>query len=108
MGSVEVDAKIRGEGGAELSAEPSLPKRHSLSRRDTVPYARSGTDIVLDLEKLNPDVNGDGKVSASELKIYNLLRTQDTSGDGKLTVAELYRGLEALTKVEKKRSLFTK
>ena len=131
MGSVEVDAKIRGEGGAELSAEPSLAKRHSLSRRDTVPYARSGTDIVLDLEKLNPDVNGDGKVSASELKIYNLLRMQDTSGDGKLTVAELYapqssahlfdaqfltphapslryKGLEALTKVEKKRSLFTK
>ena len=79
MGSVEVDAKISGRD-----------ERHSLSRRDTVPYARSGTEIVLDLEKLNPDVDGDGKVSASELKIYNLLRAQDTSGDGKLTVAELY------------------
>ena len=63
---------------------------------------------VIDLNRLNPDVNGDGKVSASEARIYSLLRKQDTSGDGKLTIGELYKGLEALTNVEKKRSMFTK
>ena len=63
---------------------------------------------VIDLNRLDPDVNGDGKVSASEARIYSLLRKQDTSGDGKLTIGELYNGLEALTKVEKKRSMFKK
>ena len=78
MDSVEVDATVKS-------------RRHSLSKRDTGLYEGSTLrEAIIDLDKLNPDTDGDGKVSASELKIYNLLRAQDTSGDGKLTVAELY------------------
>ena len=78
MDSVQVDATVKSQ-------------RHSLSRRDTGLYeASSLRRQVVDLDKLNPDTDGNGQVSASELKIYNLLRMQDTSGDGKLTVAELY------------------
>jgi hypothetical protein len=96
MGSVEVDAKIRGEHGATLQERSKYHTRDELQQE------------AIDLNRLNPDVNGDGKVSASEARIYSLLRKQDTSGDGKLTIGELYKGLEALTKVEKKRSMFTK
>ena len=32
---------------------------------------------VLDLRKLDPDVNGDGKISASEKLIYGLLKAAD-------------------------------
>ncbi len=96
MGSVEVDATVKSQ-------------RHSLSKRDTGLYeASSLRRQVVDLDKLNPDTDGDGQISASELKIYNLLRAQDTDGDGKLTIGELYNGLAALTKVEKKRSMYTK
>ena len=96
MDSVEVDATVKSQG-------------HSLSKRDTALHAGSTLrETMLDLDKLNPDVDGDGKVSASELKIYNLLHAQDTTGDGKLTVGELYNGLAALTKVEKNRSMFKK
>ena len=96
MGSVEVDAKIRGDDGATLQEPSKYHTRDELQKE------------VIDLDRLNPDVNGDGKVSASEARIYSLLRKQDVSGDGKLTIGELYKGLEALTKVDKKRSLFTK
>ena len=96
MSAVEVDAKIRGEDGAALQEASKYHTRDELQRE------------VIDLNRLDPDVNGDGKVSASEARIYSLLRKQDTSGDGKLTIGELYKGLEALTKVEKKRSMFTK
>ena len=96
MGSVEVDAKIRGEDGATLQEASKYHTRDELQQE------------AIDLNRLNPDVNGDGKVSASEARIYSLLRKQDSSGDGKLTIGELYKGLEALTKVEKKRSMFTK
>ena len=96
MGSVEVDAKIRGEDVATLQEASKYHTRDELQEE------------AIDLNRLNPDVNGDGKVSASEARIYSLLRKQDTSGDGKLTIGELYKGLEALTKVEKKRSMFTK
>ena len=96
MDSVQVDATVKSQ-------------RHSLSRRDTGLYeASSLRRQVVDLDKLNPDTDGNGQVSASELKIYNLLRAQDTDGDGKLTIGELYNGLAALTKVEKNRSMFKK
>ena len=91
---VEVVAKIRGEDGAALQEASKYHSRDELQQE------------VIDLNRLDPDVNGDGKVSASELKIYNLLRAQDTDGDGKLTIGELYNGLAALTKVEKNRSMF--
>ena len=102
MGSVEVDATVRDGGSRE-------PRPHSLSRRDTGLYeASSLRRQVVDLDKLNPDTDGDGQITASELKIYTLLRAQDTDGDGKLTIGELYNGLAALTKVEKNRSMFKK
>ena len=102
MGSVEVDATVRDGGSRE-------PRPHSLSRRDTGLYeASSLRRQVVDLDKLNPDTDGDGQITASELKIYTLLRAQDTDGDGKLTIGELYNGLVALTKVEKNRSMFKK
>ena len=96
MGSVEVDATVKSQ-------------RHSLSKRDTGLYTGSTLQkAIIDLDKLNPDTDGDGKLSDAEVKIYNLLRAQDTDGDGKLNLGELYNGLAALTKVEKKRSVYTK
>ena len=96
MDSVEVDATVKSQ-------------HHSLSKRDTGLYEGSTLrTAIIDLDKLNPDTDGDGNLSASEVKIYNLLRAQDTDGDGKLTVGELYNGLAALTKVEKNRSRFKK
>ena len=80
MGSVEVDAKIRGEDVATLQEASKYHTRDELQEE------------AIDLNRLNPDVNGDGKVSASEARIYSLLRKQDTSGDGKLTIGELYKG----------------
>lgn len=44
---------------------------------------------VLDLRKLDPDINGDGKISSEEKTIYKLLMDADTSGDGKLTISEV-------------------
>ena len=102
MGSVEVDATVR-DGGSRKS------QRHSLSKRDTGLYEGSTLrEAIIDLDKLNPDTDGDGKLSDAEVKIYKLLRAQDTDGDGKLTIGELYNGLAALTKVEKNRSMFKK
>ena len=96
MDSVEVDATVKSQ-------------QHSLSKRDTGLYEGSTLrNAIIDLDKLNPDTDGDGKVSDAEVKIYNLLRAQDTDGDGKLTIGELYNGLAALTKVEKNRSMFKK
>ena len=46
---------------------------------------------VLDLRKLDPDINGDGKISSEEKTIYKLLMDADTSGDGKLTISEVRR-----------------
>ena len=46
---------------------------------------------VLDLRKLDPDINGDGKISSEEKTIYKMLMDADTSGDGKLTISEVRR-----------------
>ena len=64
MGSVEVDATVRDGGSRE-------PRPHSLSRRDTGLYeASSLRRQVVDLDKLNPDTDADGQVSASDLCLF--------------------------------------
>ena len=61
---------------------------------------------ILDLSKLDRDVNNDGKVSWSEKIVRNRLEEANTSGTGVLTVSELYKFFESLTKVERDRRLF--
>ena len=61
---------------------------------------------VLDLRKLDPDVNGDGKISASEKLIYGLLKAADVDGDGKLSVSEVYGALGKLSSIDTARKIY--
>ena len=61
---------------------------------------------VLDLRKLDPDVNGDGKISASEKLIYGLLKAADVDGDGKLSVSEGYGALGKLSSIDTARKIY--
>ena len=61
---------------------------------------------VLDLRKLDPDVNGDGKISASEKRIYGLLKAADVDGDGKLSVSEMYGALGKLSSIDTTRKIY--
>ena len=58
------------------------------------------------LKHLNPDADGDGKVSKDEQAIYDELCRADEDKDGALTVTELYGALARLTKVERSRSAY--
>ena len=57
MGSVEVDAKIRGDDGATLQEPSKYHTRDELQKE------------VIDLDRLNPDVNGDGIVAVDDILI---------------------------------------
>ena len=55
MDSVEVDATVKSQ-------------RHSLSKRDTGLYEGSTLrEAIIDLDKLNPDTDGDGQLSVEEV-----------------------------------------
>ena len=50
----------------------------------------------LDISKLNPDADGDGKVSPTEKEIYAALMAADVDGSGSISVSELYASITTL------------
>ena len=45
---------------------------------------------VLHLSDLNPDADGDGKISAFEKEVYNMFKEADVDGSGALSMREVY------------------
>ena len=51
---------------------------------------------VLSLKNMDPDFDGDGKVSASERDVYDRMIAADTDRDGHLTRKEVYQVIAKL------------
>jgi hypothetical protein len=56
----------------------------------------------IDLKSLNPDADGDGKVSQQEKEIYAALKAADIDGSGSIGQAELYAVIGKLVGEQKK------
>ena len=80
MSDIEVEATVK----------PALSEE-SLGREASYREIGQLNLEVLDLRKLDPDINGDGKISSEEKTIYKMLMDADTDGDGKLNVSEVRR-----------------
>ena len=50
----------------------------------------------LDISKLDPDADGDGKVSPVEKEIYAALKAADVDGSGSISIGELYASITTL------------
>ena len=60
----------------------------------------------IDLKSLNPDADGDGKVSQQEKEIYAALKAADIDGSGSIGQAELYAVIGKLVGEQKRVVIF--
>ena len=92
MSDIEVEATVK----------PALSEE-SLGREASYREIGQLNLEVLDLRKLDPDINGDGKISSEEKTIYKMLMDADTDGDGKLNVSEVRRAPQPSALCERRR-----
>ena len=70
------------------------------------PPVLPGPPNGIQLDSLDPDVDGDGKVSALERKLHGKLRAADRDANGVLDVREFYAVLFSFIEVEKKKRMY--
>lgn len=58
------------------------------------------------LSAINPDTDGDGKVTKEEQRIYDALVQADVSKDGNLSVSEMYSALSRFAALDRKREQY--
>ena len=58
--------------------------------------------VEIDLKSLNPDADGDGKITQQERDIYNALKAADIDGSGSIGLVELYAVIGNLVGEKKK------
>ena len=95
------------EAAAELAAaetppatppDSSKPALTAAGKKASAPKGglkRAGT---IDLNVLNPDRDGDGRVSKFEDEVYNRLKSLDKDRDGILSAQELYNVVQEMTR----------
>jgi hypothetical protein len=87
----------------ETAAESAIltVKRHApmLKREDKYrsQYALTGiARALISLDMLNPDADGDGKVSAKEADMHSMLKDADVDKDGNIDIDELYSCMDRM------------
>ena len=53
------------------------------------PHEPTKASAELDISQMNPDADGDGKISKMEREIYNALKKADVDGSGSIGVKEV-------------------
>jgi hypothetical protein len=71
---------------------------------DAVP--EKSRDRVVDLNVLNPDSDGDGKIKPSEQAVFDTLVAADVNKDGFLSIDEFYTAMSQFSAVQRSRQLF--
>jgi len=71
---------------------------------DAVP--EKSKDRVVDLNVLNPDSDGDGKIKPSEQAVFDTLLAADANKDGFLSIDEFYSAMAQFSAVQRSRQLF--
>ena len=69
---------------------PMVPIMHSLDESSPVSPMRGGGEACLNIQALNPDLNGDGHVEPWEKEVYQRLLTADADGSGTVSAKELF------------------
>ena len=61
-----------------------------------LPYDGADAGGVLSLKDMDPDFDGDGKISPLEKAVYDKMLAADVDGDGLLTRAEVYKVIQSM------------
>ena len=69
---------------------------------------KKGSTKLVDMSLLNPDMDGDGKVSRFEKEVHQMFVAADVDGSGALSVREFYAVLNKIRAEHETKSLFKK